>query len=145
VVYQKRLYILTNQSDVPFFVLHNFNISLHTFFSLQELIEKLNKRELPQSEYPCMNEPSPAAPAATSNGGSGRTTQVPSTQTSSAPAHSMRSRRTANWAKTRSDDGTSRYKGSNYSFKGNRNTFNFLAQTGFMFIHVRFLVAIQSN
>ena len=118
----------------PFLFFINFYVSSHTFVSLQELIEKLSKGELPESEYPCMNEPSPAAPPVTSNSGSGRTTQAPSTRTSSAPAHSMRSRRTANWAKTRSDDGTSRYRGSNYPYEEKINTFKLLAQTSFMSI-----------
>ncbi|KAJ0978041.1 hypothetical protein J5N97_013515 [Dioscorea zingiberensis] len=69
----------------------------------KELIEKLSKGELPQDEYPCMNDPSPIVHGtSTSNGLSMRTNQ-------SQPAHSMRSRRTAIWAKPRnSDDGYSR-------------------------------------
>ena len=69
---------------------------------LQELIEKLNKGELPKNEYPCMNDPSPTMHG-TTQGLSSRTSQVE-------PAHSMRSRRTATWARPRnSDDGYSRY------------------------------------
>jgi syntaxin-binding protein 1 len=78
----------------------------------QELIENLSKGELPKSEYSCMNEPSPIV-----KGGSQRCTQsapMPPSQTS-AP-HSMRSRRTANWARPRnSDDGYSRYSHNSIS------------------------------
>eukprot|EP00268_Persea_americana_P038314 TRINITY_DN37909_c0_g1_i6.p1 TRINITY_DN37909_c0_g1~~TRINITY_DN37909_c0_g1_i6.p1 ORF type:complete len:190 (+),score=28.54 TRINITY_DN37909_c0_g1_i6:1385-1954(+) len=67
---------------------------------LQELIEKLNKGELPKNEYPCMNEPSPTA---NGNGQSVSARPIPNQ-----PAHSMRSRRTATWARPRhSDDGSS--------------------------------------
>lgn len=74
---------------------------------LQELIEKLNKGELPKNEYPCMNDPSPTIHG-TTQGLSIRTSQVQ-------PAHSMRSRRTATWARPRnSDDGYSRYVATNW-------------------------------
>ncbi|RWR90958.1 SNARE-interacting protein KEULE-like protein [Cinnamomum micranthum f. kanehirae] len=67
---------------------------------IEELIEKLNKGELPKNEYPCMNDPSPTMHG-TTQGLSLRTSQVE-------PAHSMRSRRTATWARPRnSDDGYS--------------------------------------
>lgn len=67
---------------------------------IEELIEKLNKGELPKSEYVCVNEPSP-----TVQGGS---QHVPSRTTSVLTAHSMRSRRTPTWARPRgSDDGYS--------------------------------------
>lgn len=69
---------------------------------LQELIEKLNTGELPKNDFPCMNDPSPTFHG-TSQGATTRVGQPP------AP-HSMRSRRTATWAKPRaSDDGYSRY------------------------------------
>lgn len=69
--------------------------------SLKELIEKLNQGELPKNEYQCMNEPSP-----TFHG----TSQISSVRSSPVhTAHSMRSRRTATWARPRaSDDGYSR-------------------------------------
>lgn len=57
---------------------------------IEELIEKLSKGELPKDEYHCMNNPT-----------------LPSQNASSVP-HSMRSRRTATWAKSRfSDDASS--------------------------------------
>ncbi|KAL0326495.1 UNVERIFIED_CONTAM: SNARE-interacting protein KEULE, partial [Sesamum angustifolium] len=67
---------------------------------IEELVEKLSKRELPKDEYPCMNDPSP-----TFHG----TSQAASVRTGQGPApHSMRSRRTATWARPRnSDDGYS--------------------------------------
>lgn len=68
---------------------------------LQELIEKLSKGELPKNEYACMNDPSQSVHG-TPETASMRTSPVP-------PAHSMRSRRTASWARPRkSDDGYSR-------------------------------------
>lgn len=71
---------------------------------VQELIEKVSKGELPKNEYPCMNEPSPTSHG---NGQSVSARPIPNQ-----PAHSMRSRRTATWAKPRhSDDGSSRYFG----------------------------------
>ncbi|XP_059641546.1 SNARE-interacting protein KEULE-like isoform X4 [Cornus florida] len=74
---------------------------LSRFYPLiEELVEKLSKRELPKNDYPCMNDPSP-----TFHG----TSQTVPVQTIPAPAaHSMRSRRTATWARPRgSDDGYS--------------------------------------
>ncbi|XP_071931367.1 protein transport Sec1a isoform X1 [Coffea arabica] len=72
---------------------------------LEELLEKLSKGELPKDEYQCMNEPSPSQTSDQGNGSShGRSTR---TGQSSGP-HSMRSRRTATWARPRlSDDGYS--------------------------------------
>jgi syntaxin-binding protein 1 len=71
----------------------------------QELIENLSKGELTKNEYSCMNEPSP-----TVQGGSQRGTQSASVHPSQTSGpHSMRSRRTANWARSHhSDDGYSR-------------------------------------
>nr|CAD1835546.1 unnamed protein product [Ananas comosus var. bracteatus] len=69
---------------------------------IEELIEKLSKGELPKEDYPCMNDPSPSF--------HGTTQQSVSVRTSPAhqPAHSMRSRRGATWARPRnSDDGYS--------------------------------------
>ncbi|CAI9104644.1 OLC1v1003358C1 [Oldenlandia corymbosa var. corymbosa] len=68
---------------------------------LEELIENLNKGDLPKDEYQCMNEPNLLTSEAngSSNGGSSRGHSNP---------HSMRSRRTATWARPRlSDDGYS--------------------------------------
>ena len=75
----------------------------------QELIEKLNKGELPKNEYLCMNEPSAPVARAT-DGASARMSQ------SSAP-QPAKSRRTATWARSRvSDDGSSRYFHSSLDF-----------------------------
>ncbi|XP_072956824.1 SNARE-interacting protein KEULE-like [Typha angustifolia] len=65
---------------------------------IEELIEKLNKGELPKDEFPCMNDPSPSFHG---------TPPSVSVRTNPAQhAHSMRSRRTATWARPRnSDDG----------------------------------------
>lgn len=72
---------------------------------LEELLEKLSKGELPKDEYQCMNEPSPSQTCNGENGSShGRSAR---TGQSTGP-HSMRSRRTATWARPRlSDDGYS--------------------------------------
>ncbi|KAL0445996.1 UNVERIFIED_CONTAM: SNARE-interacting protein KEULE [Sesamum latifolium] len=85
---------------------------------IEELVEKLSKRELPKDEYPCMNDPSP-----TFHG----TSQAASVRTGQAPApHSMRSRRTATWARPRnSDDGYSsdsilRHASSDFKKMGQR-------------------------
>ncbi|KAG0457510.1 hypothetical protein HPP92_022667 [Vanilla planifolia] len=61
-----------------------------------ELIEKLCKGELPKNEYQCMNDPSPSFHATPSRG--------PAIVNNNQPAHSMRSRRTATWARPRSSD-----------------------------------------
>ncbi|KAL6499372.1 Protein transport Sec1a [Orobanche hederae] len=74
---------------------------------IEELIEKLSKGELPKDEYQCMNIASSSNPGTREN--SGAASQAPSVRSgpSSAP-HSMRSRRTATWARPRaSDDGYS--------------------------------------
>ncbi|KAL5721457.1 STXBP unc-18 S1 [Ranunculus cassubicifolius] len=86
---------------------------------IEELVEKLSKGELPKSDYPCMNDPSPTVHGTTQNA-SVRNNQVPT-------AHSMRSRRTATWA-TRprnSDDGYSsdsilRHASSDFKRMGQR-------------------------
>lgn len=76
---------------------------LFRFFPvLEELIENLNKGQLPKKEYSCMNEPGPIPEP-----GSQRRTQSTSERSSANP-HSIRSRRTANWGRARhSDDGYS--------------------------------------
>ncbi|GER34566.1 KEULE family protein [Striga asiatica] len=85
---------------------------------IEELIEKLSKGELPKQDYPCMNDPSPTFHG-TSHAASARTAQV------STP-HSMRSRRTATWARPRnSDDGYSsdsvlRHASSDFKKMGRR-------------------------
>ena len=91
-----------HMSFVPF----NFNcpcrLKIKPFFVFQELVEKLSKGELPQDEYPCMNDPSPTVH------GTAHPASVQYNDTS--VAHSMRSRRTPTWARARSsDDGYSRY------------------------------------
>ncbi|XP_052171283.1 protein transport Sec1a-like isoform X2 [Diospyros lotus] len=66
---------------------------------LEELLEQLSKGDLPKDEYQCMNDPSPTT-------GRSQSASVRGNQ-NSAP-HSMRSRRTATWARPRvSDDGYS--------------------------------------
>ncbi|OMP00591.1 Sec1-like protein [Corchorus olitorius] len=71
---------------------------------IEELIENLAKGELPKNEYSCMNEPSPTVQD-TAPSGSTRTRQAPTAPTDQKrPAHSMRSRRTATWARPHSSD-----------------------------------------
>ncbi|KAI3929765.1 hypothetical protein MKX01_025933 [Papaver californicum] len=91
---------------------------------IEELIEKVSKGELPKNEYACMNEPNPST-TITSN----RSLPSASAKTSQAPvaaAHSMRSRRTATWARPRgSDDGYSsdsvlRHASSDFKRMGQR-------------------------
>ena len=78
----------------------NYYLKTITIVYLKELIEKLSKGELPKNEYQCMNEPSPTVHG---------TSHSASLQSSPVHAHSMRSRRTATWARPRnSDDGYSR-------------------------------------
>ncbi|KAM3321979.1 putative protein transport Sec1a [Capsicum baccatum] len=85
---------------------------------IEELVEKLSKGELPKNDYPCMNDPSPTFHA-TSQSASIQANQV------STP-HSMRSRRTATWARPRnSDDGYSsdsilRHASSDFKKMGQR-------------------------
>lgn len=87
-------------------LLFDYVLHILTWFLSQELIEKLNKRELPKDEYQCMNTSPTPSNRATTHGSSGAP-QPPSGKTGQ--PHSMRSRRTATWARTRnSDDGTSR-------------------------------------
>ncbi|KAF7151996.1 hypothetical protein RHSIM_Rhsim01G0148400 [Rhododendron simsii] len=93
----------------------------------QELIEKLSKAELPKDEYQCMNEPSPMA----NEGKRGsQSVSAMANQPSAAP-HSMRSRRTATWAKPRhSDDGYS----SDSVLKNAASDFKKMGQRIFIFI-----------
>ncbi|XP_072971201.1 SNARE-interacting protein KEULE-like [Typha angustifolia] len=85
---------------------------------IEELVEKLSKGELSQQEYPCMNDPSPTV--------HGTSQSAPSRATQGQHAHSMRSRRTATWAKAqRSDDGYSsdsvlRHASSDFKRMGQR-------------------------
>ncbi|GAA0150901.1 membrane trafficking regulatory protein [Lithospermum erythrorhizon] len=66
---------------------------------LEELLEKLNKGELPKDEYQCMSEAPMSSRAST-----GATPSVPARTTNGAT--SVRSRRTATWARGhQSDDG----------------------------------------
>ncbi|KAF5187505.1 Syntaxin-binding protein [Thalictrum thalictroides] len=85
---------------------------------IEELVEKLGKGELPKNDYPCMNDPSPTVHGTTQSAPV-RNNQVPT-------AHSMRSRRTATWARPRnSDDGYSsdsvlRHTSSDFKRMGQR-------------------------
>ncbi|XP_030552014.1 protein transport Sec1a-like [Rhodamnia argentea] len=76
---------------------------------IEELVENLSKGELPKSEYACMNDPQANQEVTSTNTKSVRKSQAPVPQAEKkAPAQSMRSRRTATWAKSQhSDDGYS--------------------------------------
>ncbi|KAK3041039.1 hypothetical protein RJ639_026836 [Escallonia herrerae] len=90
---------------------------------IEELIEKLCKGELPKNDYPCMNDPSPTFHGS-SQAASVHTNQGP-------PAQSMRSRRTATWARPRnSDDGYS----SDSILKHASSDFKKMGQRIFVFI-----------
>nr|AQX44190.1 SNARE-interacting protein KEULE [Apostasia odorata] len=86
---------------------------------IEELIEKLNKGELPKNDYPFMNEPAPAKLEAPN-------TSAPTQRGCNQGPHSMRSRRTPTWAKQRiSDDGSSndsvlRHASSDFKRMGQR-------------------------
>ncbi|XP_015085902.1 SNARE-interacting protein KEULE [Solanum pennellii] len=85
---------------------------------IEELVEKLNKGELPKNDYPCMNDPSPTFH------GTSQSASIQANQVST--PHSMRSRRTATWARPRnSDDGYSsdsilRHASSDFKKMGQR-------------------------
>lgn len=87
-------------------LLYMINVNHRGHCIYQEVIENLNKGDLPKSDYACKNEPVPASKGnSTRSSTRNQTTQAPTT----AP-NSIRSRRTANWAKSRaSDDGYSRW------------------------------------
>lgn len=71
----------------------------------QELIEQLGKGDLPKDDYECMN----TATSSNNSSSGGSNSKVPPTKPGQTAPHSMRSRRTAAWAKSRtSDDGYSR-------------------------------------
>nr|DAD18698.1 TPA_asm: hypothetical protein HUJ06_020161 [Nelumbo nucifera] len=90
---------------------------------IEEIIEKLSKGDLSKDDYSCMNDPSPTVHGGT-RGASVRTTQIPA-------AHSIRSRRTATWARPRhSDDGCS----SDSVLKNALNDFKNMGQRIFVFI-----------
>lgn len=90
---------------------------------IEELVEKLSKGDLPKNEYQCMNDPSPSFHES-SNGAPVRTN-------AGQPAHSMRSRRPATWARPRnSDDGYS----SDSVLKYASNDFKKMGQRIFVFI-----------
>ncbi|XP_071692967.1 SNARE-interacting protein KEULE-like isoform X2 [Rutidosis leptorrhynchoides] len=78
---------------------------------IEELIEKLIKNELPKNDYPCMNDPAPTFHGRTQSE-SARMVDPPS----AAPAHSMRSRRTATWA----SDSVLRHASSDFKKMGRR-------------------------
>ncbi|KAL3498713.1 hypothetical protein ACH5RR_041445 [Cinchona calisaya] len=85
---------------------------------IEELVEKLSKGELPKNDYPCMNDPSSTFHR-TPHAASVRTGEIPA-------ANSVRSRRTATWARPRnSDDGYSsdsilRHASSDFKKMGQR-------------------------
>ncbi|XP_022897159.1 SNARE-interacting protein KEULE-like [Olea europaea var. sylvestris] len=92
---------------------------------IEELIEKLNKGELPKEDYQSMNNPSPSS--GPPQGGSVRSgrTSVPS------QGGSVRSRRTATWARSRaSDDGYS----SDSVLRNVSNDFKKMGKRIFIFI-----------
>ncbi|XP_061961505.1 protein transport Sec1a-like isoform X1 [Populus nigra] len=100
---------------------------------LEELLEKLSKRELPKSEYSCMNDPSSTDQERTKRGSvrNSHASPAPAVPERKAPAQSMRSRRTATWARTsNSDDGHS----SDSVLKSAAKEFKKMGQRIFVFI-----------
>ncbi|XP_024019042.1 protein transport Sec1a isoform X1 [Morus notabilis] len=74
---------------------------------IEELIENLCKGDLPKNDYSCMNEPSSTINKEDSKRSTTQSSPAQTSQPATGP-HSMRSRRTANWAKPRlSDDANS--------------------------------------
>ncbi|KAI3449129.1 hypothetical protein Pfo_005794 [Paulownia fortunei] len=69
---------------------------------IEELIEKLSKGELPKDEYHCMNNPSPSSHGTQGTSEASHAASVRAGQ--STIPYSMRSRRTATWARPRSSD-----------------------------------------
>ncbi|XP_071693054.1 uncharacterized protein [Rutidosis leptorrhynchoides] len=90
---------------------------LHSAYKRKKLI----KNELPKNDYPCMNDPAP-----TFHGRSQCESARMADPPSAAPAHSMRSRRAATWARPRdSEDGYSsdsvlRHASSDFKKMGRR-------------------------
>ncbi|GFP95012.1 snare-interacting protein keule [Phtheirospermum japonicum] len=68
----------------------------------KELIEKLSKGELPKDEYHCMNNPSPSSRGTEGTRDGSRAASVRAGRCN--VPHSMRSRRTAAWARPRASD-----------------------------------------
>ncbi|KAI5564359.1 hypothetical protein BDE02_14G054900 [Populus trichocarpa] len=100
---------------------------------LEELLEKLSKRELPKNEYSCMNDPSSTDQERTKRGSvrKSHASPAPAVPERKAPAQSMRSRRTATWARTsNSDDGYS----SDSVLKSAAREFKKMGQRIFVFI-----------
>ncbi|XP_014523018.1 protein transport Sec1a-like [Vigna radiata var. radiata] len=100
---------------------------LFRFFPMiEEVIEKLNKSELPKNEYSCINEPSKSS----AQGVPAKGSKTPQTAPTTAP-HSIRSRRTANWGRSRtSDDGYS----SDSTLKNVLSDFKKMGKRIFIFI-----------
>ncbi|KAL9670850.1 hypothetical protein QQ045_008409 [Rhodiola kirilowii] len=100
---------------------------------IEELIENLSKGELPKSQYPCMND------SESTSEGSARNCSVRSSNAPPPPKstqlttpHSMRSRRTATWARPRhSDDG---YSSDSVLKNALSNDFRKMGQRLFVFI-----------
>lgn len=100
---------------------------------LEELLEKLGKCELPKNEYSCMNDPSSTDQERTKRGSvrKSHASPAPAVPERKAPAQSMRSRRTATWARTsNSDDGYS----SDSVLKSAAREFKKMGQRIFVFI-----------
>lgn len=100
---------------------------------LEELLEKLGKCELPKNEYSCMNDPSSTDQEKTKRGSVRKSlaSPAPAVPERKAPAQSMRSRRTATWARTsNSDDGYS----SDSVLKSAAREFKKMGQRIFVFI-----------
>ncbi|XP_016473597.2 protein transport Sec1a-like [Nicotiana tabacum] len=94
---------------------------------IEELVEKMCKGDLPKDDYQCMNSPQPATREV--NGSSARNAP-PKTAESTNP-RSVRSRRTPNWARSRtSDDGYS----SDSNLRSFSTDFKNMGQRIFVFI-----------
>ncbi|GAU38610.1 hypothetical protein TSUD_266500, partial [Trifolium subterraneum] len=102
--------------------------SLFRFYPvLEELIQNLNKGVLPKTDYACKNEPIPAPQGNSTRSSKSNQTAPPPT---TAP-NSIRSRRTANWAKRgTSDDGYS----SDSTLKNVTSDFKKMGKRIFVFI-----------
>ncbi|KAL0538461.1 hypothetical protein IC582_027482 [Cucumis melo] len=95
---------------------------------IEELIENLCKGDLSKSEYSCMNEPPPVTEKPAPKGSQSATSQ---TGQSTGGPKSMRSRRTANWARSSiSDDGY----GSDSILRAATLDFKKMGQRVFVFI-----------
>jgi len=100
--------------NTPAYKLHIHYVNMkwlrYIFVMLQELLEKLVKGDLSKSDYLCMNQSSHKEESEARTGSVRKSSAPTAVPERKATPHSMRSRRTATWARPHSsDDGYSRH------------------------------------